>query len=108
MINNISVHELPYILETEGEQAVLIDVREPVEFNTCHIPSSCPMPISANLVDNLQTLSPQIIHWIFVCQHGVRSKKAAELAKSLGKDVTISHVVGGVSAWAAVHPLPSV
>lgn len=108
MINNISVHELPYVQEAEGEKAMLIDVREPFEFNAHHIPKSLLMPISGNLVENLQNLPTHITHWIFVCQHGVRSKKAAELAKNLGKDVTISHVVGGVSAWAAVHPLPSV
>lgn len=104
MIHNISVHELPYLLEAEADSAILIDVREPVEFHTCHIPQSVLIPLSIGLLEGLEVLPPSFKHWIFVCQHGVRSKKAAEIAQTLGKGVAISHVVGGVSAWAHVHP----
>lgn len=105
MINNLTVAELPFVLEAEGEKTLLIDVREPFEFSTCRIPGSKLMPLSGVLVEDLQLLPNSIEHWIFVCQHGIRSKKAAEIAEALGKNISISHVVGGVAAWAAVNPL---
>lgn len=105
MIHNITVHTLPHVMEAEKKTAILIDVREPIEFNTLHIPNSKLMPLSDNLQENLQRISSEYTHWIFLCQHGVRSRKAATLAESLGKNVTISHVVGGVSAWAHTYPI---
>lgn len=107
MIHNVSPQELPYLLEAEGKNILLIDVRERFEFDVCHIPGSFHLPISGALVDGLEQLDSSIKHWIFVCQHGVRSYKAAQMAEALDRPVTISHVVGGMAAWSKVHPFPS-
>lgn len=102
-IHTIHVNNLPSILEIEGDDVALIDVRERIEFDTFHIPGSLWMPIASTLMQDLETIPAHVKHWVFICQHGVRSLKAAHQALSTGFSGQISHVAGGIHAWHQVH-----
>src|SRR5438105_8680444 len=72
-----------------GENVVLVDVREPWEFEICRIESAKHVPLGA-LAASLDTL-PDVDEVICYCHHGMRSLDAAawlrfqgfERAKSL-------------------------
>ncbi|MEE8184802.1 MAG: molybdopterin-synthase adenylyltransferase MoeB [Thermodesulfobacteriota bacterium] len=74
----------------------LIDVREPKEFEICHIEGATLIPLdelkgSLNRFD----LTDEIITY---CHHGVRSIKAARFLREMGFSKTKS-MKGGVDAW---------
>ena len=102
-ISTIHVQNLPSILEIEGNSVALIDVRERIEFDTFHISGSFWMPIASTLMQDLEKIPPEVGHWIFICQHGVRSLKAAQQALTTEFKGQISHVAGGIHAWHQVH-----
>ena len=66
-----------------GYGALLLDVREPVEYTKGHIPGALNLPLN-DLVE-IRTLSPDKERSIIVyCRTGVRSRQAAETLKALG------------------------
>ena len=96
--SEITVIELKEKID-RGDRFILIDVREPHEFEIVRIPGSHLIPL-ANFTDGsaLATLPrdrPIILH----CRSGVRSATALAILKEAGfSDAT--HVRGGVIAWA--------
>ena len=80
----------------QGEKLLLVDVREPAEFQICHIEGAKLIPLGA-LTSQLQFL-PDDEDVICYCHHGIRSLDAAvwlrqqvmERAKSLA---------GGIERW---------
>ena len=76
---------------------LLVDVREPHEFASGHIPGSVSMPLS--------TFDPHAIpqeagkRVVFSCAAGVRSVRAIEIAQAYGHDVR-EHYKGGFKEWA--------
>ena len=96
--SEITVIELKEKIDN-GDDFILIDVREPNEFEIVRIPGSHLIPLS-NFTDGsaLATLPrdrPIILH----CRSGVRSATALAILKEAGfSDAT--HVRGGVLAWA--------
>jgi rhodanese-related sulfurtransferase len=81
---------------------VLIDVREPWEFEYCRIEGSVPIPLGelAARIDEVPHEQPLVI----VCHHGNRSWHAAAMLMQGGfRDVR--NLRGGVEEWAiAVDP----
>jgi len=79
------------------EGALLLDVREPEEFDAGHAPGARPVPLGelSQRLDEL-TAAPTIV---CVCRSGVRSAAAAEALASAGYDAI--NLVGGMLAWAA-------
>ena len=95
---SINVVELKLKMDN-GEDFILVDVREPHEFEIVRIPGSLLMPLSQFLdgsaLENLPRDKAIILH----CRSGVRSATALEILKTAGfSDST--HVEGGVLAWA--------
>ena len=95
---SINVVELKLKMDN-GEDFILVDVREPHEFEIVRIPGSILMPLSQFLdgsaLENLPRDKAIILH----CRSGVRSATALEILKTAGfSDST--HVEGGVLAWA--------
>jgi rhodanese-related sulfurtransferase len=76
--------------------ALLIDVREPVEWNTGHAPSARHIPLS-QLTRYLCDL-PKDRRIILVCRSGNRSAQATAILTAAGLDA--SNLTGGMSAWA--------
>jgi rhodanese-related sulfurtransferase len=77
---------------------VLIDVREPWEFEYCRIEGSVPIPLGelAARVDELPAKRPLVM----VCHHGNRSWFAAVMLREAGF-ADVYNLRGGVEQWAA-------
>ncbi|HQT99086.1 MAG TPA: rhodanese-like domain-containing protein [Acidimicrobiales bacterium] len=87
----------------EGD-AVLVDVRQPEEFDAGHAPMATLVPLS-ELPDHLDEL-PRDALVVCVCRSGARSRRAALFLSEAGFDV--ANVEGGMLAWAAADlPLES-
>lgn len=76
---------------------VLVDVREPWEFDVCHIDGSLHVPLGElpAHVDALPKDRPLVI----VCHHGNRSLHAAAWLQRIGF-ADVHNLDGGVEGWA--------
>ena len=95
-IDEISVMELKARLDRK-ENFVLIDVREPSEFDICRIPGSKLIPLG-DLDKRINELSPEneiLVH----CKSGGRSRKAVRHLQQAGFK-RLKNVTGGILAWA--------
>jgi adenylyltransferase/sulfurtransferase len=82
-----------------GDQAVvLLDVREPWEWEIARIPGSVLIPLSS-LEDRIGDLPPAG-PVITICHHGIRSLRARDLLLARGLAPVLS-LAGGVDGWAA-------
>lgn len=92
--HEISVSELAGV-----QAAVVIDVREPDEYVSGHIPGAINIPLST-VPDNIQkmTIAP-VVH--LVCQAGGRSGRACDFLESQDEasGTTFINVAGGTSGW---------
>ncbi len=79
----------------ERDGVTVIDVREPFEFEDGHVPGAANVPLQT-VPDAVDRLDPDETLYV-ICQHGVRSERAAGYLESRGFDVV--NVVGGTSAW---------
>lgn len=95
MIRNLS----PANLNGRLEQAdvFLLDVREPWEFEYCHIQSSLNIPL-AELPGKLDRLDRHA-ETVLICHHGMRSLHAAGYLDQIGFD-QVANLEGGIDAWA--------
>jgi molybdopterin/thiamine biosynthesis adenylyltransferase/rhodanese-related sulfurtransferase len=84
-------------MQHSGQDFLLVDVREPAEFEIVSIPGATLIPkgdIPAHLAD-----LPQDKPIVLYCKTGVRSAEALATLKGAGFS-TAKHVQGGVTAWA--------
>ena len=95
--STIAVTELKAKIDS-GEKFMLIDVREPGEFEIVRIPGSVLIPKQEFLNGSALEKLPQDIPIILHCKSGVRSAECLAVLKQAGfADAT--HVAGGVVAW---------
>jgi rhodanese-related sulfurtransferase len=97
-MQHLTTPELAAWLDSATRQKpVLLDVREPWEFETCHIDGSLAMPMDIILdkLDELDTEQPIVC----ICHHGMRSMQVA-LFLEQHSFTQISNLTGGVHAWA--------
>ncbi len=100
----ISVVQLEHMLKEREEGSrdfVLIDVREPNEYEINQIPGSVLIPkgefLNGNALEQLPTVdsgTQVVLH----CKSGVRSAECLAVVKGAGYDDAV-HVGGGVVAW---------
>ena len=96
--STISVTELKEKMDKK-EKFMLIDVREPGEYEIVKIPGSTLIPKQEFLNGSALEKLPQDIPIILHCKSGVRSAECLAVLKQAGfSDAT--HVSGGVIAWA--------
>jgi rhodanese-related sulfurtransferase len=76
---------------------LLLDVREPWEFSTCHIEGSQLIPMR-DIPLKIKTLDPQQ-EIVVICHHGIRSRQVAYFLEHNGFTRVIN-LSGGVAAWA--------
>ncbi|MBS1240707.1 MAG: molybdopterin biosynthesis protein MoeB [Gemmatimonadetes bacterium] len=81
-----------------GQEVVLLDVREPWEWEIARIPGSVLVPLSS-LEDSVGGL-PAGGLVVTICHHGIRSLRARELLLERGVNQVLS-LAGGVDGWAA-------
>lgn len=85
----------------EGEPPPkIIDVRDPEEFATAHIPGSENIPLD-QLAGKFSALVAEAII-VFVCKTGQRSAQAASFCQSVGLD-TARSLEGGLDQWSALR-----
>jgi adenylyltransferase/sulfurtransferase len=97
----ISVVQLEHMLKEREEGArdfVLVDVREPNEFEINRIPGSVLIPkgefLNGTALEQLPSDKQIVLH----CKTGVRSAEALAIVKGAGYADAV-HVGGGVVAW---------
>lgn len=79
-----------------GDRFVLIDVREPHEYQICNIPQAQLIPLGelSKRVNELNTADEIVAH----CKSGVRSGKAVDFLKQAGFK-KVRNMKGGILAW---------
>ena len=95
----LTAEELKIFVDTQREQSyLLIDVRQPAEYEQGHIPGARLMPLP-EVETRLFTL-PSDRDLIFYCHNGGRSQWAASLAGE-GEvcEKTVYHLMNGILAW---------
>ena len=96
--STISVTELKAKIDNK-DKFILIDVREPSEFEIVKIPGAILIPKQGFLDGSALAGLPQDKPIVLHCKSGVRSAECLAILKSAGfADAT--HVSGGVVAWA--------
>jgi len=96
--SEISVHELKLKIDNKSE-FLLVDVREPYEFEIVKIPGGQLFPLAGFLDGSALTKMPFDKEIIVYCRSGKRSATALQTLKDAGFDRS-THVAGGVLAWA--------
>jgi glyoxylase-like metal-dependent hydrolase (beta-lactamase superfamily II)/rhodanese-related sulfurtransferase len=76
--------------------ATLVDVREPEEFVTGHVPGAVNIP-QADLASRLDELKRDELLFV-ICHAGYRSLRASQFLRQAGFD-RVATVVGGTEAW---------
>ena len=91
----IDVTEVAERLRT-GSDLVLLDVREPWEFELAALPNAVLIPLSTipNAVNTLDRDQEYVVY----CHHGMRSAMAANWLKSRGFE-HVHNMTGGIDAW---------
>ena len=84
-------------LERAPVRPLLLDVREPWEYNIVHLEDSVLMPMRQVPVEADSLDADREI--IVICHHGIRSRHVAHYLESRGFDRVIN-LRGGVDAWA--------
>ena len=99
--STISVVQLEHMLKERAEGTrdfVLIDVREPNEYEINQIPDSILIPKGEFLNGNALEQLPSDKQVVMYCKTGVRSAETLAIVKGAGYADAV-HVGGGVSAW---------
>ena len=81
----------------DGKAPELIDVREPWEFEICHILGSINIPMS-DIVSTVEKLDKQT-EKVVICHHGLRSQQVANYLEFNGFG-SIINLEGGLDQWA--------
>ena len=90
--------EANQILETEGGDAVMVDVRRDDEWVSGHVQGAIHIPID-DLPGRIDEL-PRDKKLLFICAAGVRSGLACEVASSLGfPSEVLYNVEDGTPSW---------
>ena len=104
-VDSIDVGTLAHALHagepSELANAVLLDVREPWEFETARIERSVNIPMSTLVarIDEVRALQPTSDPPVVViCHHGMRSMQCARYLASQGVERLIN-LTGGIDAW---------
>lgn len=96
-ISSIQAEELQnYLQRKNTDRPEFIDVREPHEFSSGHIPGFRNIPLSklGSSTDQL----PKDKEIVVMCRSGMRSMQAARILKKKGFSKVIN-VSGGIMAW---------
>ena len=93
----ISATELHSYLQTTTTDPLLLDVREPWEYETCRLENSQLVPMR-QIPSALNELDPDR-EIIVICHHGIRSRSVASYLASNEFNHVIN-LTGGIDAWA--------
>ena len=97
-MQQILPNQLMQLLADAPEPApLLLDVREPWEFDICRVPGSrlLPMRQIPTALDSLDRDQPVVV----ICHHGIRSQQVARFLDRQGFD-SVLNLTGGIERWA--------
>jgi rhodanese-related sulfurtransferase len=86
-----------WLSDSARKAPLLLDVREPWEYQTCHIEGSTLLPMNA-ISARAQELDPET-ETVVICHHGGRSYQVAMFLERNGFS-KLYNLQGGVNAWA--------
>lgn len=86
-----------WLADATRPQPVLLDVREPWEYETCHIDGATLIPMNTipARIDDLDEDAAIVC----ICHHGARSMQVAAFLER-HNFAKISNLTGGIHAWA--------
>ena len=97
-MRQLGVFDLKAMLDGEPKaKPLLLDIREPWEFQLAHIKGSelRPMQTIPNLVDEIDRSHPTVV----ICHHGTRSLQVVAFLERHGFQ-NLHNLQGGIDAWA--------
>jgi len=79
-----------------NDALVVLDVREPWEYDIASLPNSALIPLSSlpNAINRLD----RDAEYVMLCHHGMRSEMAAEWMRTHGFP-RVLNLTGGIDAW---------
>jgi rhodanese-related sulfurtransferase len=83
-----------------GEKIIIVDVREPWEYDTAHVKGTKQIPMGDVPARAHQELDPEE-HIVVMCHHGVRSASVASWLQQQGFE-RVQSLQGGVDRWSRV------
>lgn len=86
-----------WLADPSREKPVLLDVREPWEYQTCHIEGAVLIPMNT-IPARQQELDPDA-PIVCICHHGARSMQVGAFLER-GGFTQVANLTGGVHAWA--------
>ena len=95
-VDSINCQELKQYLDDE-KRFVLLDVREPEEFEVCQIDGSILTPLS-EFEEHLLDFDPEK-EYVVYCKLGKRGEKACSIMKANGFK-NVRNLTGGIMSWA--------
>lgn len=96
-MRELSALDLKAYLKTCDEQPLLLDVRQPWEFEVCKIDNSVSLPMS-QITAEFKTLDFNR-ETVVICHHGIRSRRVGRYLEEAGFS-NIINLSGGVAQWA--------
>ncbi len=80
-----------------GDSLHLVDVRDPIEFDYCHLTGSALLPLDElpQRTDEVPTAGEVVL----VCHHGVRSAQALSYLQVRHGRTNLLNLRGGIDAW---------
>jgi len=95
-MRELSALQLQAYLENCETQPLLLDVRQPWEFEICKIADSVLVPM-AQIPEQLESLDSER-ETVVICHHGVRSRRVGHYLEQSGFK-NIINLSGGVTQW---------
>lgn len=96
-MQHLTAPEVAALIADDGDAHVLLDVREPWEFQTCHIAGSVSVPM--NTIPGQLDRLDRDASIICICHHGARSLRVAQFLEANGF-AQVTNLTGGIHAWA--------
>lgn len=96
-MQTLSPQDLSDWLHSDKIKPILLDVREPWEFDICHLKEARLMSLS-NLSVQSATLDKNAFI-VLICHHGIRSQQASLFLERQGFK-HIYNLEGGIARWA--------
>ena len=89
--------QLKEYLESAETKPLLLDVREPWEYEICHIANSQLIPMG-HIPQQMNTLDKSV-EIVVICHHGIRSRQVGYYMAHY-EFTNIINLDGGIEAWA--------
>lgn len=87
-----------WLADPQRDKPLLLDVREPAEFDICRIEGSQLIPMGT-VPSRLPELDPDA-DIVVICHHGARSAQVTMFLERQGF-ARVVNLAGGIAAWAA-------